>query len=191
MERHYSKKVFISSAIGFFFGGILIGGLLTRAFLSPAAPPALLDIPAQLKEAHVLLDQNRLADAERSYLAILGRDPGNPEALSHLGNVAFQQGDVERALRFYEMSLQQDPSYAHALWDKGIALRAKGDYAAAIQAWEAFAQLFPPDSPDVVQVKKWIAEAQTQDGSAPKSMEGTTKRSFQPPEGFLRGKSFK
>jgi cytochrome c-type biogenesis protein CcmH/NrfG len=88
------------------------------------------------------------------------------------------------------MSLQQDPSYAHALWDKGTALRAKGDHAGAIKAWEAFAQLFPPESADVIQVKKWIAEAQAQLGSAPQSSEAGTKRLFQPPpQGFLRGGS--
>jgi tetratricopeptide (TPR) repeat protein len=190
MERQYSKKTFVFSAVGFFISGLLIGGSLTRAFLSPESPPAVLDTSAQLKEAHALLDKNLLAEAEKSYLAIIARDPGNPEALSHLGNVAFQRGDVERALRFYDMSLQQDPSYAHALWDKGIALRAKGDHAGAIKAWEAFAQLFPPDSADVVQVKKWIAEAQIQLGSAPKSSETGTKKFFQPPpEGFLRGRS--
>jgi cytochrome c-type biogenesis protein CcmH/NrfG len=190
MERQYSKKTLVFSAVGFFVGGLLVGGLLTRAFLSAASPQALLDISAQLKEAHALLDKNVLADAERSYLAVLGRDPGNPEALSHLGNVAFQQGDIERALRFYDMALQQDSSYAHALWDKGIALRAKGDNAGAVKAWEAFVRLFPPDSSDVVQVKKWIAEAQAPLGSAPTGSE--TKGVFRPPpEAFLRGKSSK
>jgi tetratricopeptide (TPR) repeat protein len=192
MKHQYSRKISVMSAVGFFVSGLLVGGLLTRAFLSPESPPAFLDVSAQLKEAHALLDQNRLAEAEKSYLAIIARDPGNPEALSHLGNVAFQQGDVERALRFYDMSLQQDPSYAHALWDKGIALRAKGDHAGAIKAWEAFAQLFPPDSSDVVQVKKWIAEARAQLGSAPKGAETTAKGVFRPPpEGLLRGKSSK
>lgn len=186
MERQYSKRALVFSAAGFFVSGLLFGGLLTRAFLFPASPPVLLDISAQLKEAHVLLDQNRLADAERSYLAILGRDPANPEALSHLGNVAFQQGDIERALRFYDMALQQDPSYAHALFDKGIALRAKGDNAGAIKAWEAFAQLFPPDSSDVVQVKKWIAEAQAGVDSAGTSPERSLKKLFEkPPKGLL------
>jgi cytochrome c-type biogenesis protein CcmH/NrfG len=157
--------------------------------LSPASPPTFVDIPAQLKEAHTLLDKNLLADAEKAYLAVVARDPGNPEALSHLGNVAFQQGDVERALRFYDMSLQQDPSYAHALWDKGIALRAKGDNAGAIKVWEAFASLFPPDSSDVVQVRKWIGEAQAQ-LNAPNSPASDTKPVMRrPPEGFLRGKS--
>jgi tetratricopeptide (TPR) repeat protein len=189
MEHQYSKKTFLFSVIGFFLSGVLIGGVLTRAFLSPASPPAFLDISSQLREAHALLDKNLLADAERSYLAVLNRDPGNPEALSHLGNVAFQQGDIERALRFYDMALQQDPSYAHALWDKGIALRAKGDKTGAIKAWEAFARLFPADSPDVIQVKKWIAEAQTQVASGPPSRDENLRKLFAKPPEPLPGKT--
>lgn len=191
MESQYSKKALVFSAVGSLVIGLVLGGLLTRALFLPASPPVVLDISAQLKDAHALLDKNLLADAERSYRAILGTDPGNPEALSHLGNVAFQQGDIERAVRFYDMALQEDPSYAHALWDKGIALRAKGDNAGAIKAWEAFAQLFPPDSSDVVQVKKWIAEAQAQVDSAATSPEGRLKKLFEkPPEAVLKGKPF-
>jgi len=173
-----SNKASVFTAGGSLVAGLLSGGLLTCAFFFPASPPALHDISAHLKDAHALLDKNLLADAERSFLAILGADPGNPEALSHLGNVAFQQGDIERSLRVYDMALQQDPAYAHAPWDKGIALGAKGDHVGAIKAWEAFAQLFQPDSPDVVQVKKWIAEAQAQVDSAATSPAGRLKKNF-------------
>ena len=192
MEGRYSKRALVLTAVGSLLSGLAIGGLITWTVFFPASPPPVLDISAQLREAHALLDKNLLTDAEKIYRAILGRDPGNPEALSHLGNVAFQQGDVERALRFYDMALQQDSSYAHALWDKGIALRTKGDNAGAIKAWEAFARLFPPDSVDVVQVKKWIAEAQAQVDSAATSQEGRLRKLFEkPPEAVLKTKPVK
>lgn len=181
MQQKYSNKSFVITAVIFFFSGLVVGGLLTRAFWSAPSPPPLLDISAQLKEAHVLLDKNLLSDAERMYLDVLKRDPGNPEALSHLGNVAFQEGDTERALRFYDMALQQDASYAHALWDKGIALRAKGDNPGAIKAWESFTRLFPPDSPDVIQVKKWIAEAQGQVDSGASNRDENLRKLFSKP----------
>jgi tetratricopeptide (TPR) repeat protein len=190
MIPQYSTKALVFTAVGSLVAGLVIGGLFTRAVFFPASPPVVLDISARLQEAHALLDKN--LDAEKIYLAILGRDPGNPEALSHLGNVAFQQGDVGRALRFYDMALQQDSFYAHALWDKGIALRTKGDNAGAIKAWEAFARLLPPESVDVVQVKKWIAEAQAQVDSAATSREGSLKKLFEkPPEAALKGKPIK
>lgn len=191
MEDRYSKKTLAAGAVGIFFSGLIVGGLLTRALFFPAPPLAPLSVPAQLEEAHRLLDKGLLADAEKSYLAILGRDPVNPEALSHLGNVAFQQGDMERTLRFYDAALRQDPSYAHALWDKGTALRAKGDDAGAIKAWEAFARLFPTDSSDVAQVRKWIAEAQARLGSASNKPGGSGKTflSEKPPKGLIEGQS--
>ena len=191
MRDQYSKKILASGAVGFFLSGLVAGGLLTRAFFFPAPPPTPLSVPAQLEEAHRLLDKGLLTDAEKSYLAVLGRDPVNPEALTHLGNVAFQQGDVERALRFYDTALRQDGSYAHALWDQGTALRAKGDDAGAIKAWEAFARLFPADSSDVVQVKKWIAEARARLGSASNKPGETPKKLLleKPPKALMEGQS--
>lgn len=191
MADRYGKKTLILSAAGFFLGGLVVGGLLTRAFFFPASSPGTLPVSAQLQEAHRLLDKGLLAEAEKSYLAILGRDPVNPEALTHLGNVAFQQGDVERALRFYEAALRENGSYAHALWDKGSALSAKGDDRGAIEAWEAFARLFPAESPDVVQVRKWIAEARARQSSSKPGAKATTPFLGKPPKGLIEGQSAK
>lgn len=160
------KKVLALWPAGLFLAGLVAGGLLTLRFFSPASPPPPFPIAASLEEAHRLLDKGLYDEAEKKYLAILARDPGNAEALTHLGNIAFRNGDAEDALRNYDEALLRDSSYAHALWDKGLALQAKGDNAGAIRAWEAFARLFPADSADVVTVKKWIAEAQKQRGSS-------------------------
>jgi tetratricopeptide (TPR) repeat protein len=159
------KKVLLLCSAGSFLAGLVVGGFFGVGFFSSPPPPATLPLLDLLKEAHRLLDQGRFPDAERAYQNILGRDIGNPEALTHLGNIAFQKGDAERALSYYDEALRRDPAYAHALWDKGIALQGKGDDAGAIAAWEAFARLYPPDSSDVVTVKKWIAEAQARPGS--------------------------
>ena len=160
------KGLWALGAAVLFVLGVVFGGLLVSKFFSPASPPADLPLPLLLEESHRLLERGRLGEAEKNYQTVLTRDPGNPEALTHLGNIAFGRGDVDLALRYYETALRQDSSYAHALWDKGIALQAKGDDAGAIATWEAFAGLFPPDSSDVVTVKKWIAEAQGRLGSA-------------------------
>lgn len=159
------KKVLLLCSAGSFLAGLVVGAVFAMRFFSSLPPPTTLPIFDLLKEAHRLLDQGRFPDAERAYQNILARDIGNPEALTHLGNIAFQKGDGDRALSYYEEALRRDPLYAHALWDKGIALQAKGDDAGAVKAWEAFARLFPADSADVAQVKKWIAEAQGRLGS--------------------------
>jgi len=178
---------------GLLLCGAVVGGFLARRLFAPPTTPPTLPLVASLDEAHRLLDKGLDAEAEKNYLAILARDPANPEALTHLGNIAFGRGDIDLAVRYYEASLRQDPSYAHAVWDKGIALRAKGDNAGAIKAWEAFAGLFPPDSSDVVQAKKWIAEAKAGLSSPsavllkpPESLKMPSKRSA---DNLLRGEA--
>jgi tetratricopeptide (TPR) repeat protein len=155
------RKVFwaLGAAALFLVGGVF-GGLAVYQFFSPASPPADLPIPQLLAETHLLLDKGQLAEAEKNYRAVLSRDPANPEAITHLGNIAAQRGDVEAALRNYDEALRSDPSFIHALWDKGLALRDKGDDVGAIQAWDAFVRLVPADSKDAVTAKKWIAESQ-------------------------------
>ncbi len=166
MESQWLKKAFaIWPSTLLFLAGMAAGTLLTLRFFSPASSPAPLSVPSLLQDAHSFLDKGQDGEAEKGYLSVLARDPGNPEALTHLGNVAFRRGEADRALRYYDEALRRDPLYAHALWDKGLALQAKGDHAGAIKAWEAFARLFPPDSSDVVTVKKWIADAQSRLGS--------------------------
>jgi tetratricopeptide (TPR) repeat protein len=154
------KALLALGAVVLLIIGGVFGGLLVNQFFTPASPPADIPVPQLLAETHLLLDKQQFAEAERNYRAVLDRDPGNPEAITHLGNIAAFQGDIERALLLYDEALRRDPAYAHALWDKGLALQAKGDDIGAIQAWEAFARLFPPDTQDVITVKKWIAEAQ-------------------------------
>ncbi len=188
-----SKNVLVLWGAGLFLCGAVVGGFLTlRVFAPPTTSPSL-PLVATLAEAHRFFDKGLDAEAEKSSLAILVREPANPEALTHLGNVAFGRGDIDLALRYYEASLRQDPSYAHALWDKGIALRARGDDAGAIQAWEAFAGLFPPDSSDVVQAKKWIAEAKAGLSSPsavlPKPPESLMKPSKRSADDLLRGEA--
>lgn len=172
------KKILVIWAGGFFLVGMIVGGLVAVKLFSPSSPP-LLPISTLMEEAHRLLDKGQYAEAEKNYQAVLSRDPANPEALTHLGTVAFGRGDIDLALRYYEASLRQDPSYAHTLWDKAIALRAKGDDAGAIEAWEAFTGLFPPDASDVVQVKKWLVEARAR-------VAGAKALSVKPPKGLSK-----
>lgn len=154
------KALIAVGAVLLFVFGLVFGGLMVSKFFSPASPTFDIPIPQFLAETHLLLDKGQLAEAEKNYRLVLEKEPGNPEAITHLGNIASQRGDLETALRYYNDALGRDPSYLHALWDKALVLKAKGDDAGAIQTWEAFISLVPPDSQDVTTIKKWIAEAQ-------------------------------
>lgn len=93
------KAILALGAASVFILGVVVGGLATRLFFFPASPPADLPVPVLLEETHRLLDQGRLTEAEKSYQSVLSRGPGNPEAITHIGNIAFQRGDVERDCR--------------------------------------------------------------------------------------------
>ncbi len=165
MAAQQRKALLFVGAVVLLIAGGVFGALLVKQFFTPASPPPDLPIAQLLAETHLLLDKGQLEEAERNYRAVLDKDPGNPEAITHLGNVAAQQGDLDTALRYYDDALRQNPSYLHALWDKALALQAKGDDVGAIQTWEAFIRLVPPDSKDVATVEKLIAESRARLGA--------------------------
>lgn len=136
--------------------GLLTGHLVARDQKTPTAMP----IPELLGQAHVLLDRGDLQGATLLYRQVLARDSSSAEALTHLGNVAYAEGDVDRAIDLYNRALAVDPDYAHALYDKGVALRhGRKDYAGAIAAWRRFLEVMPAGE-DTARVQGWISEAE-------------------------------
>ena len=119
------------------------------------------DAPLQslLQFAHVALDQGKLDEARRAYERVLGREPKNVEAITHLGAALYAEGRVDAALAKVDEALRIDPRYIHGLWDRTQYLFvAKRDYAGAVKAAEAFLKVVP-DGPDADSVKKLLAEA--------------------------------
>src|SRR3990170_2224529 len=102
MQSSGQRWVLIVCSAGFFILGVLVGGFVALRLFSPASPFPTLPLSALLEEAHRLLDKGQLAEAEKNYQAILARDPGNPEAITHIGNIAFQRGEIDKALSYYE-----------------------------------------------------------------------------------------
>jgi tetratricopeptide (TPR) repeat protein len=124
-------------------------------------------IPSLLQFAHLLLDQGQLGEARQVYERVLGREPRNAEAITHIGAVLFQEGRVEDALAKVEEALRLDARYIHAHWDRTQYLfYGKRDFPAAIKAAEAFLQVVP-DGPDADIMRKLMAEARQQAGKAP------------------------
>ena len=67
----------------------------------------------------VLLRANRFADAQHAFAAALARDPGNARARTGLAEIAFAQGDAERAIALYDEAAEANaddlaPVYAAA-----------------------------------------------------------------------------
>ncbi len=82
--------------------------------------------------------------------------PTDPVALTLLGQVLLQAGDVATAQRFFERALTLDPGYAPAHLYLGVTLLAQNHPQAAQEHWLWAARLAPPDSLVARQAQAWL-----------------------------------
>lgn len=161
----------------FLLGAGLLGGYLVAR---QEPPPPVGTIPQLLAQAHAYLDREEMRKATQLYQHVLSQDPANVEAITHLGNIAYSEGHLDRALELYDRALSLDPRYAHALYDKGVALRfGKSDYAGAISIWRRFLEVIPPGE-DTRRVQGWIKETQRllDQGAVPRQGLAPARRSL-------------
>ena len=85
------KGLWALGAALLFILGAGAGVLLVKKFYAPSPLLPNLPISQLLAETHLLLDKGQFDEAERNYRAVLDREPGNPEAITHLGNIAAQR----------------------------------------------------------------------------------------------------
>lgn len=145
----------------------------TSAAPGPKLSPS--EIDSALKAAHASLEAGDLNAAWDKYHQILISDPGQFEALTHLGVIMMGSNRPDEAIKLYDRALSLNPQYAHALFDKGQALKEKGDAKGATEAFQRFLALVPSDSDDAKRVKGWIAEL-AQPGTSQKRPSETSKR---------------
>jgi tetratricopeptide (TPR) repeat protein len=73
---------------------------------------------------------------------VLQRQPGQPDALHILGNVAKDQGQLQQALKFFQQGLRTAPGHVHLLNSAGLLFRKMGYLQ---QAQECFEQAIKID----------------------------------------------
>lgn len=78
-----------------------------------AANPEVVDM--RLRLAHRYLDEGENRKAFEHYMTVLDQQP-HPEAMSHLGWVVFEDGDVDLALQLLDASRDLAPDDAETLW---------------------------------------------------------------------------
>jgi len=99
-------------------------------------------LEGMLQAARASLNAGRMQEAIAAYQAILKRDPGNVDALTHFGLILAMAGHADRALEHFERALAIDADYPEALSYSGqVRFEMKQDYAGAIAAWERFARV--------------------------------------------------
>jgi len=104
------------------------------------------------------LDEGRVPAAIWAYQRVLGRNPRNAEALTHMGLILYQGGHVDEGLGRVEEAIRANPKYAHAHWDRAQMPWGKKDYAGVVRALEAFLALVPTGE-DAGRARAMLAEA--------------------------------
>ncbi|MBI2899057.1 MAG: tetratricopeptide repeat protein [Planctomycetes bacterium] len=123
---------------------LLLGGAAT--FLLFAHTPSLSSRPRNLAaEARAAWHAGDREAAKRLFREVLGREPGNREALKGLARIAIEEGKPHEAIPHLSILLKQDPSDYDAAKDLARAYAGAGLADAAIAAWLSAAQLKKDD----------------------------------------------
>lgn len=127
------------------------------------------DVEALLSMGYLYVQRRAYSKARGYYLRASQVAPANLEARTHLGTVAYFQGNLDEALHHYREALALNPDYAPAYFEMGAALRfGRHDLQGAIDAWEHFLKL-DPDAEEAGRIRDLVAEARRMlaEGAAP------------------------
>lgn len=116
-----------------------MGGLFSICRLALAAlfilPPALSqdDLAKLYSEAQKAQASGDLATASRKYEAIVSLQPQMAEAYANLGNLYYQQGQLDRAKTAYQKAVRIKPELAGPYFFLGVIAFGGHDYPAALR----------------------------------------------------------
>lgn len=114
------------------------GRVLRQGLCACAPSPAL-----TFQLALVCLRVPDLYGAERLFAQVLDADPRRADALSNLGAIRLQRGEVAAARQLFERALAIDPLHAPACSNLGSTLLLLGEAAQAVLAYAAAAEADP------------------------------------------------
>ncbi len=107
-------------------------------------PPSREALAGMLEAASHHLNQGRYKEAMAGYQAVLRQEPGNVDALTHIGLILAIGGHADSALETFDKIIKSNPDYPLVYFYRGQVLyRAKQDYAGAIRNWERYLVLVP------------------------------------------------
>jgi protein O-GlcNAc transferase len=117
-------------------GLLLLSKKNRQSFVDPA-------LQAQWQSALALLQQGRLAEAERICAEILQQAPKHFGALHLLGIIAHQNRAYERATEFFSKAISANPELPQAYYNRGIALQALRRFSEALVGYNKAIALKP------------------------------------------------
>jgi tetratricopeptide (TPR) repeat protein len=111
--------------------------------------------------AYDAMVRGRYGEALAGYEAVLEREPGNVEALSHAAILAAKAGQDGRALRLLDQVLAMDPRFPTTLLIRGELFYRASDMRAAIAALDRYLAVAPA-GPDRDTAERLLASARRQ-----------------------------
>ncbi len=121
---------------------------MTRPNLAPASRSAP-DLDRLVRKAYAAHGDGDLRRADRLYRAALAHDPDNFDLLHFLGDVSFQRGRLDDALRFLAAAVARNARSAAALSDLAFAQHTLARYEEALASHTA-ALALEPENPDLI-----------------------------------------
>ncbi len=108
---HYEETGFLDKAVDSYRASLILG----KTYL-----------PGYIRLGRVLLELNRLPEAEAAFQVVLNVDPDDAAALAGLGQVAFGRDEFDKAAGLFERALQEDPEASSLHYRLGLTYRALG-----------------------------------------------------------------
>ncbi len=108
---HYEETGFLDNAVDSYRAALL----LDRTYL-----------PGYIRLGGVLLELNRLTEAEAAFQVVLNVVPEDAAALAGEGRVAFERGEFEKAAQLFQRALEKEPEASSLHYRLGLTYRALG-----------------------------------------------------------------
>lgn len=108
---HYEETGFLDKAVDSYRESLI----LDRAYL-----------PGYIRLGRVLVELNRLEEAQAAFQVVLNANPESAAALAGQGQVAFERGEYDKAVGLFRRALAADPEASSLHYRLGQAYRALG-----------------------------------------------------------------
>jgi TolA-binding protein len=113
---------------------------------NPEFQSQLTDLKACFRIGEQMVESGKYGEAEEAYLAALGFEPNNPEAMNRLGRVYYLQRAYEKASACLAIAISRKPDQsvlADAHYNMGDVLLARGDLDKAMKSYKTAIQINP------------------------------------------------
>lgn len=115
------------------------------------------DIDALIRLGNIYFDNHRPQEAIDAYSKALAINPRNGDVRTDMGIMYRELKRFDEALEAFRRAARDDPAHLNSRFNIGIVLKYdKLDFLGAIQAWEDFLKVAPPEDERVIMVLKEI-----------------------------------